>query len=436
MSKFIYPSNLYDIVEKRWITKTHQNENFLPLPSKEVFNQIIDVAYHASFLTEEKRRIWFKVIYLSPEEFDEGKIINANSIRCIKFSKLRVFNQNELIKLAPAADPTQVLIALSLFNNNLKIWGLLEAGTGWWDLRKHEATIAPTPPNAFTISSKSPGQITISRSGKTILALSNGTIIETSSGVFKIRPVANFLKWGAEKFRTDLRNLLQKEGIGFVEKVHFSGVDYSVFLERVLNRIREKSHGGTLVIIPDEIDIDNKILKERVIIKYSCQFDALNLLVKKKARDIMMTKTFTNISEKKEAIDQNQFSEYFSQLLKQEEAANEVKRAAWFISSLSAVDGAVIITDKLRLLGFGAELIADSKDLESVKIITDFGKNLGENKKIELFGTRHRSAFRFCSSLENAVAFIVSQDGDFRVAKRVRSEVCVWPILDGTALAF
>ena len=119
-----------------------------------------------------------------------------------------------------------------------------------------------------------------------------------------------------------------------------------------------------------------------------------------------------------------------------EKAENDVKRAAWFLSSLSAVDGAIIVTDKLRLLGFGAELIAAPPNFESVMVINDFEKNLSEKRSIELFGTRHRSAFRFCASLESSVALIVSQDGDIRSAKRVGSEVFVWPNINVSSLGF
>jgi DNA integrity scanning protein DisA with diadenylate cyclase activity len=74
--------------------------------------------------------------------------------------------------------------------------------------------------------------------------------------------------------------------------------------------------------------------------------------------------------------------------------------------------------------------------LTRVKVITDFKKNTGESKDIELFGTRHRSAFRFCSSFEDSIAFIVSQDGDIKVTKRVGSEVILWLNISAGSLGF
>ena len=113
-----------------------------------------------------------------------------------------------------------------------------------------------------------------------------------------------------------------------------------------------------------------------------------------------------------------------------------VQYALGFLASLSAVDGAVVITNKLRLLGFGAEIIALSPSLNKIKIITDFEKNIGEYREIEHFGTRHRSAFRFCSSFEDSVAFIVSQDGEIKIAKRAGSEVMLWPNINVGYLDF
>ncbi len=69
-------------------------------------------------------------------------------------------------------------------------------------------------------------------------------------------------------------------------------------------------------------------------------------------------------------------------------------------------------------------------------MINNFEKNIGDYKNIELFGTRHRSAFRFCSSFDESVAFIVSQDGEIKIAKRVGSEVILWSNINIGSLGF
>ena len=105
-----------------------------------------------------------------------------------------------------------------------------------------------------------------------------------------------------------------------------------------------------------------------------------------------------------------------------DEALSDVSQA---IASLTSVDGAVLMTDRFSVLGFGTEVVASSPSLTQVHSMT-----LSEKLTpvpVESFGTRHRSAFRFCSSLEDAVAFIVSHDGGVKAVKRVGKNVVLWP---------
>lgn len=106
-----------------------------------------------------------------------------------------------------------------------------------------------------------------------------------------------------------------------------------------------------------------------------------------------------------------------------------------FLATLTAVDGAVVLTDRFRLLGFGAEVIAQSPTLTTVTAAYD---NTAQNTSvvpIDAYGTRHRSSFRFCSSLEDSVAFVVSQDGGVKAVKRVGGNVFLWPDVDVTSVA-
>jgi hypothetical protein len=82
------------------------------------------------------------------------------------------------------------------------------------------------------------------------------------------------------------------------------------------------------------------------------------------------------------------------------------------------------MTDEFDVLGFGAEVTAASPTLKSVRVLAD---NKGIDVPITSFGTRHRSAFRFCSSLEGSAAFVVSQDGGVKAVKRVGCDVVLWP---------
>jgi len=65
---FTYPAKMYPLIRQNWKIKRWKDDFIPPLPDEEIVQKIVDVVYHASLLTEERRRIWFRVIYVSPKE--------------------------------------------------------------------------------------------------------------------------------------------------------------------------------------------------------------------------------------------------------------------------------------------------------------------------------------------------------------------------------
>jgi hypothetical protein len=109
------------------------------------------------------------------------------------------------------------------------------------------------------------------------------------------------------------------------------------------------------------------------------------------------------------------------------ENANAERRQTWqaalgrtvdAIAGLTAVDGAVVLTDQYELLGFGAK-IARRRGWAQVEQVTvtepiDGGLS-GLVHPEQLGGTRHLSAAQFVQDQRDAVALIASQDGRFTI---------------------
>lgn len=257
-----------------------------------------------------------------------------------------------------------------------------------------------------------------------LVSLNQGKI-ELSPNILWNSPLIDFFKEGQKELYNEACIKLNREKYSQIDDDMPHSV-YFTFLERLLNRIREKGHGGTLIIIPDEIKPNDGRLQDRISIKYPCYYNAFDALVQYLEASSKFYELLFALYEKKE-ITEKEFTDYERYQSDLKEAREHVRRTASFLSSLSAVDGAVILTDKFKLLGFGAEITATSPSLKHIKVITDFEKSEGEYINIELFGTRHRSAFRLCSSFENSIAAIVSSDGDIRVAKRIGYDLVLWP---------
>jgi DNA integrity scanning protein DisA with diadenylate cyclase activity len=96
------------------------------------------------------------------------------------------------------------------------------------------------------------------------------------------------------------------------------------------------------------------------------------------------------------------------------------------IASLADVDGAVVLTKRFEILGFGAEIAGNLPRVSEVRRALDLEADTFAGDVVEGDGTRHRSAYRFCAAVPGAVAVVVSQDGGVRFVTKHRGAVTYW----------
>jgi hypothetical protein len=127
----------------------------------------------------------------------------------------------------------------------------------------------------------------------------------------------------------------------------------------------------------------------------------------------------------------------FSQLTQLSREAPGESRLVWqealnrtvdAIAGLTAVDGAVVMTDQYELLGFGAK-ITRRKGRDRVERVTvtepiEGGAAIVAHPE-ELGGTRHQSAAQFVHDQREAVALVASQDGRFTIFEWSPAEAMV-----------
>ena len=113
----------------------------------------------------------------------------------------------------------------------------------------------------------------------------------------------------------------------------------------------------------------------------------------------------------------------FDELVKEQtqEAEGRLFDAVRTVVQLSAVDGCVVLSSRMELVGFAAEVnVNDDEHLPEAVLIKLNPPHAAEFAQVDLrrFGTRHRSAARVCSKL-GARVFVVSQDGAIRAFERL-----------------
>lgn len=114
----------------------------------------------------------------------------------------------------------------------------------------------------------------------------------------------------------------------------------------------------------------------------------------------------------------------------QDEAIESLNEAifdvAHFIAALAAIDGAVVMTKRQELVGFGGVISGDIDKVETVARAMNSEGTLTETVPSEGVGTRHRAAYRLCNELHDAFAIVVSQDGNVRLVKWHNGAVTYW----------
>jgi hypothetical protein len=187
-------------------------------------------------------------------------------------------------------------------------------------------------------------------------------------------------------------------------------------------------HGGTLIVLSQTLPINEIIKENKISIKYRCEYDIVwQLIVKKANLEYKKSKIFQPMLGTKADLPNEIYWE--SKSIEMDSWKNEsyLNDSVLFLSSLASVDGALVLTDKLNLLGFGAEFRVYGDTKNNIRFSDDaFGSKVNM-RRFESFGTRHRSAFRFCNEYPNAVAFVISQDGDIKAIKKVNNDLIVWP---------
>jgi len=108
------------------------------------------------------------------------------------------------------------------------------------------------------------------------------------------------------------------------------------------------------------------------------------------------------------------------------DAYADLSEATKSLVSFSKVDGSVVLDKELNVLGFGAKLYAPAgAEGNNVPCVNPWTGRVDSEllDRIGRFGTRHTSAFRFCSCNPGTIAFVVSQDGDVRIFIREADSV-------------
>jgi len=399
------------------------------LPDSSVLEHLISTCYQASLMREEERPVMFRLILRDHHLFspDDGPPIGLHRLQ---FDKMRPFNEYELCRLAPAADFYRALIGVALDQQKrVQIWGMVHSGTRWMQPISGGTKAIPPLPWSPVIHVTGPGRIFVSIGPEIIASLNNGKIGCPSLEIFSA-------PWFAEIFastRSEIwemheaaRARAQKPWATLAPK--FGSFIAQQVARRIVSLIRDSRHGGMLVYLPAEMGRDISAMDLHISLKY--QFREEEPRQRFRTLILRIMNTFAELhGEQGSPAKVVGWQEYVNSRSEEIALLDEaIFDLAHFIAALSAIDGAVVMTKRQDLLGFGGVIAGDMEEVETITHALDIEGRHTQQELIEEVGTRHRAAYRLCHELHDALVVVISQDGNARFVKWHEGSVTYWDL--------
>lgn len=281
----------------------------------------------------------------------------------LKFAQKLPFDVRVLTKLAPGVERPGVHIGIWYENDSLYIWG----------------TTLKLPNFCFVLDVSEPGLLVVKHRrsiglGKfanvAVLKGDQVKIVDESSGLLPDSPeiVTSLLGLTSSAMWNDPVNVLIQIAVS----------------------MRAHKRGGILLMVPS----DSVKWKESIIhpLTYPIQ------------------PAFTGVADLLRQ-DGSKVTEIYWQ--------NAMRREVDYVTGLTAVDGATVITDRHELLTFGAKITRAPGSTRSVDTVVMIEPVIGGAPELmhpsAIGGTRHLSAAQFVYDQRDAIALVASQDGYFTV---------------------
>jgi hypothetical protein len=281
-------------------------------------------------------------------------------------------------------------------------------------------------PASLVVRVTAPGRIAVCKGLVTLATLVGGRIVQPSLDIFDSTWLpATFAGWRGELLGMH-REACQRASTPWAElDPDLTRLIVQHAVRTVIGLMRNGHHGGTILFLPAGGDGSIAELGGRVRPKYAFaseeprrRFRTLVVAL----IDALAAAPSTHPEQRTVGWD-DYVSSVDGDVAQIDEAIFEL---AHQVAGLAAVDGAVVLDERFELLGFGAEIGSDLPAVPWVARALDADGTAKARQSVERDGTRHRSVYRLCNVVHDALAIVVSQDGTVRFVKWHQGEVTYW----------
>jgi hypothetical protein len=417
-----YPPDLAARVLHRWHEALAAGHITLTPPDATALVRVLTMCYQATLLREEGRSVTFRLALSEPAAFEPAAGPPSGLHRLV-LTRTLPLDQHELRRLAPATEFSRSLIGATLTCEGAEIWGVIHSGPQWLQSVRGGRGTDQTMPAVLIVAATSPGRLLVSVGAVALAELRNGTLSGLEMDVFQSQWMQDRLA-DANHLQAAVRVHGSHRSRDW-GRVHpqFGAVLAGHVLRRVLATIRAGQHGGTLIILPGRRVAELISGGRYMRVKYAFEdeeprrriFTLMVAIMNELSRDEVAGGETVGWSAYE--------TSRVPQIGEMDEALFEV---AHMVADLTRVDGAVLMTDSLEVLGFGVEIAGELREVSRVARALDLEGTTREWVRTDRVGTRHRSAYRLCQAASDALALVVSQDGGLRFIRWHHDDVTYW----------
>lgn len=398
-----------------------------PLPPFPRLEELFSTCYQASMLREEERPVQVRLVVADPELFPPAGDPPLGLHRQM-LAQPRPCDDMELRKLSPAVDFSRSLIGVTLNSKGAwEIWGIVHSGSRWLQAYRGGRQVPPVFPPVPVILISGPGRLAVLKGTETVATLVEGRIITPDLNVFE----ANWLRRYFAELRMEMLAYLatsqacNRNGDTPLDP-NLIGIIGRHQAMRIISTMRDSRQGGTLLYLPHHRLEEFTSKNPFITIKYQFREDATRqrLVMLLLQTLIKLTETYRHDTGSGKKLGWQEYVASDSSILALlEEAVFEV---AHQLADFAAVDGAVVLTSRNHILGFGGMIKGDFDQVNLVARALDAEGEQWVEEPTENVGTRHRSVYYLCHRIPEALGIVISQDGNVRFIKRRHGRLTYW----------
>jgi len=432
--KHSYPHHLSEEILRLWDTFSDRaSEGYEKLSDREVLLDIISTCYQVSMMSDELRPQRFRIALCDPSEFPPELGPPYGFLRSV-FKEPRAFNESELLKLSPASEFESSLIGIRHDPvGGLQIWGLINSGTRWTQAFQGGSKAVIPMPDSLVLDITGPGGIRAYRGSHILAQLSAGRIIMPYTNVLHSHWIAKRMgEFEKETMEMHFRSRPGADEAWATVSEDFLARLFEQVIKRIISSIRNMKHGGSIISFPRSLIQMITSPNPYVFIKYIFRDEEPVRRLRWLTISILneLARHYGASGEHGKVVGWSEYIAATSKtLLELDEALFEFAR---FIANLASVDGAVVLTKSLDLVGFGGVIKGTFSKEDITARAIDAEGNQRVYERPEGVGTRHLSVYHLCKEIPDVLGIVISQDGNASLVKWMDDFITYWDFLPMT----